>query len=148
MLYTDGFRRRMDPWITIVMGTAGVLTFAILIYWMAVPYRADEWFRFTARAKERWKRVPGRRKLVIYGNEVASAVAFFGGYLILRNPDGTRPLSYDILALAYIASEGLLISLVLFRGFRSRWLDDQDYLIRLRRKRMVLATRKPACASP
>ena len=44
--------------------------------------------------------------------------------------------------------EGLLISLVLFRGFRSRWLDDQDYLIRLRRKRMVLATRKPACASP
>jgi len=117
MLYTDMFRRRMDPWITVVMGTAGVLAFAILIYWLAVPYRADEWFRFSARAKERWKKVPRRRKFVIYANEVASAVAFFAAYVILRNADGTRPLSYDLIVLGYIASEGLLIS-VLFRGFR------------------------------
>jgi len=117
-LYTDGFRRPVESWVNIVSGAAVLLTVAILIYWLGVPYRADEWFRFSARAKERWKAVPKRRKVVVYSNEVFGAIAFFAVYMVFRNPDGTRPLSYDLLLLAWIASEGLLTFSVVFGGVR------------------------------
>src|SRR2546426_9946878 len=73
MLYTDMFRRRMDLWIEIVLDTAVVLTFAILIYWLGGPCPGGRWVMVARRARGGGEEGPRGRSVWGSSHEGASA---------------------------------------------------------------------------
>lgn len=110
MLYTDFFTRALPVWASVIHLAALSLVIVLVIAVVAKPPLMDAWSAYWASMR---MSVTRRRRIAFSTAEIGLLVLFLYAYSFFRNPDGTRPLSYDIAVTVYVAVVWLLLLTIL-----------------------------------
>lgn len=108
--YTDVFQRPIPLWASVLNLTVVAMVFLLVILLVSRPSFMDEWSQYAMIVRRRLSR---RMRMTVYTVEIGSTAAFFIAYLLLRQPDGSRPVVYDIVVGGYAVVIGSLLFMTL-----------------------------------
>lgn len=108
--YTDLFQRPIPAWAWALNLTLAAVALFLGILLLTRRSFMDEWLDYAIALRRRLGR---RRQATVLAVEIGSTIVFALAYFVLRQPDGSRPVLYDIAVAAYAAVIGSLLLVIL-----------------------------------